>query len=126
VQESPRALGDWGEDLAACFLQGMGYEIVSRNQRLGPVEIDLLVRCGETLAIVEVRLRSGTARGRPEETVSPRKRRTLLRAWRQIAASHPEARVVRMDILAIELDGRRRLSLRHYPHAWIPPGLSPF
>lgn len=121
-----RRVGSWGESLAACFLEGSGYEIVQRNIRIGPVEVDLLVRRGDVLAVVEVRLRSSVSRGRPEESVSWRKRRHLERAWRSLAVRHPEARWIRMDIVAIVRQGSRAVHIRHFPNAWIPPGLSPF
>lgn len=121
-----RRAGDWGERLAACFLEGLGYEILERNLRFGPLEIDLLVRKGDVVAIVEVRLRSDTSRGRPEESVSWRKRRYLERAWRRVAVRHPEARWIRLDIVAVRRDGARAVTLRHLPNAWIPRGLAPF
>jgi putative endonuclease len=121
-----RSIGAWGENLAACFLDGLGYEILERNLRIGHVEVDLLVRRGEILAIVEVRLRSSVRRGQPEESVSWRKRRHLERAWRHLATRHPEARWIRMDIISIVRQGSRAVRIRHFPSAWVPPGLAPF
>lgn len=121
-----RRAGDWGERLAACFLEGLGYEVLERNRRFGPLEIDLLVSKDDVVAIVEVRLRSDTSRGRPEESVSWRKRRHLERAWRRVAVRHRSARWVRMDIVAVRRDGAHAVSIRHFPNAWIPTGLGPF
>jgi putative endonuclease len=114
--------GAWGEALAAAFLQGLGYEILARNLRLGRLEVDLLARAGQVLVLVEVRLRSGTRFGRPEETVDWRKRRHLAEAWARLLSRHPEARWIRMDIVSVLRRGRREVTLRHYPNAWVPPG----
>ncbi|MBU1702160.1 MAG: YraN family protein [Candidatus Eisenbacteria bacterium] len=120
------SLGHWGEDLAACFLKGLGCEILERNLRFGPLEVDLVIREGKTIAMVEVRLRSDHSHGRPEETVGFRKRRTLDRAWREIAKRYPEVSWIRIDILAISRLGKRQVQIRHFPNAWKPLGTQIF
>ena len=50
--------GRRGELLAALFLQAQAYRIVARRVKTPVGEIDLIVRRGDTIAIVEVKSRS--------------------------------------------------------------------
>ncbi|MBD3335456.1 MAG: hypothetical protein GF355_08055 [Candidatus Eisenbacteria bacterium] len=118
--------GRWGERLAACFLEGLGCRILERNLRAGRCEIDLLVRDRQAMAMVEVRLRSSLARGRPEESVTWRKRRRLERVWRDVARRYPDTGWIRMDIVAVVRRGARCVEIRHFPNAWRPRGVGTF
>ena len=59
--------------MARRYLVGKGYEIVESNYRTRHGELDLILRQYDTLVIVEVKLRRGTAYGTPLEAVTPRK-----------------------------------------------------
>jgi putative endonuclease len=61
--------GSKGENVAADFLLAKGFEIVERNFRFKHAEIDLIVRRGNWLIFVEVKTRSSSAFGEPEEFV---------------------------------------------------------
>jgi putative endonuclease len=56
-----RKSGDDAERLAESFLVGQGLTMVARNYRCRYGEIDLVMRQGETLVFVEVRLRKQMA-----------------------------------------------------------------
>ncbi len=49
--------GKQGEQLAAAYLQGQGYQIVARNWRCKYGEVDLIARKDAVLVFVEVRTR---------------------------------------------------------------------
>jgi hypothetical protein len=53
------AIGKYGERVAAAFLRRQGYRILYRNFLTPVGEIDLVCRCGEVLAFVEVRRAPG-------------------------------------------------------------------
>lgn len=97
-------LGRAGEDRAARYLFGLGYEILDRNWRTRGGELDLLARDGGHLVVVEVKTRRGEAFGHPFEAVDARKRQRLWRlgmAWRR---AHPETcgrGEIRIDVIAI-------------------------
>jgi putative endonuclease len=100
---STRDKGRAGEDRAALFLSGRGVEIVARNVIAAGVEIDLIVRDGETLVFVEVRGRSDARLGHPFETVDARKRARLRRgatAW-LVANDLWERIATRFDVVAL-------------------------
>jgi putative endonuclease len=100
-----RSLGHFGEVFAEGFLRRQGYEIVERNWRCRQGEIDLVARQGGDWVVVEVRTRRGDTCGTPEESLTPAKRRRLLR----LAAAFFQERELedvswRIDLVAVELD----------------------
>jgi putative endonuclease len=85
-------LGRRGEELAAEFLEDVGYTLVASNFKL-PVgrslrgalvhaEIDLIAYDGSTLCFIEVKTRSSTWFATPEANVDLRKQRQITRAAR--------------------------------------------
>ena len=74
--------GSYGERVAAAFLRRQGYRVLYRNFLTRVGEIDLVCRCGEVLAFVEVRTRGSTEFGQPAETIDARKRDALREAAR--------------------------------------------
>lgn len=108
-----QARGRGGEALAAAYLELLGLTIVSRNVRLGGVEVDLVAADGATHVLVEVKLRSRGDYGGAALAVDGAKRGRLMRAARALGGGA----AVRLDLVAIELvDGG--LDLRHYPNAF--------
>jgi putative endonuclease len=116
------SVGRWAESLAACYLSLQGFRVLARNLRDGPRELDLLAAQGDWAVVVEVRFRSSVDRGRPEESVTHRKRIQLLRAgkawWLSEGRRHG---LLRFDLVTLELVPQG-LRLRHFPHFLIPDG----
>jgi putative endonuclease len=85
-------LGRRGEELAAAYLQQLGYHIVATNfalpvgrNRLGVpinVEIDVVAYQGNTLCFVEVKSRASDWFAPPQVNVDRRKQRQIARAAR--------------------------------------------
>ena len=72
--------GAYGEDIACDFLKKQGYKILERNFRIRGGEIDIVAIEGGTLVYVEVKTRSSSYFGFPEESVTPRKIKFLERS----------------------------------------------
>lgn len=72
--------GREAEALAADHLVALGWEVVARNHRSPQGEVDLVCREGRNVHFVEVRSRTGEARGGPEESVGLRKARRVVAA----------------------------------------------
>jgi putative endonuclease len=70
--------GARAEDLACRHLIEHGLRLVTRNYRCRHGEIDLVMRDGNTIAFVEVRLRNRTDYGTGAESVDARKQARLL------------------------------------------------
>jgi putative endonuclease len=109
VANARQALGKFGEDAAAAYLQRQGYVIVERGWRCPIGELDIVARRGLQLVFVEVRARRGLATA-PEETITPRKRARLA----QLAYTYLDAHTLaldgswRIDVVAVVVgaDGR--------------------
>ncbi len=103
-----RASGDLGEELARRYLAGKGYEIVESNYRTRRGELDLISRHADTLVIVEVKLRRGSAYGTPLEAVTPRKQHAIrLMAGEYLAEREPDFQSLHFDVVGILLRGGR-------------------
>lgn len=79
IKNSPRQLGETGEDLAAAALKKQGYKILERNYRTPLGEIDLIARNQGFLVFLEVKTRRSVRFGAPAEAVSPAKQARLKR-----------------------------------------------
>jgi putative endonuclease len=92
-----------GEALAALFLRLKGYRIEARNWRCALGELDIVAWDRATLVFVEVKARSGTSAGTPEEAVDSRKQARLVQlAQAYLARRREPAPPCRFDVIAIE------------------------
>lgn len=113
-----RRIGDRGETLALKHLTSKGYELVERNYRTRYGEIDLILRDGQTLVFVEVKLRHGTGYGDPLESVTPRKQEQVRAVAEQyLDETQPDFEELRFDVVGI-LDGRGRPEITHVKDAF--------
>ncbi len=64
-----KSLGERGEDYASIFLKNSGYKIMKKNFRYKTGELDIIALEGETIVFVEVKTRSGSQFGEPEESI---------------------------------------------------------
>lgn len=96
-------LGKWGEEDAAAYLVQKGFAILHRNWRHSHYEIDIIAEKEGVLHFVEVKLRTSTNFGLPEEAVDKRKFNRLLNAADEFLHQHPQYRHVQYDIVAISL-----------------------
>ncbi len=76
--------------------------VVERNFRCPIGEIDLVCRDGDQVVFVEVRSRRSCRYGRPEESISGRKRKRLVRLARwYLKACGEQGCRARFDIVAV-------------------------
>lgn len=97
-----KALGDFGEELAAEHLRAAGMVVLERNYRCKFGEIDIVARDGSALVICEVKTRSGQAYGSPIEAITGRKAARLRRLAAHWLADHdvcPPS--VRIDVVSV-------------------------
>ena len=108
-------LGRKAEDEAADYLSKNGYRILHRNLRARFGEIDVVARDGPALCFVEIKARSSTRFGFPEEAVHPMKRRQLVRlaSWYLQSRKPAGHSHVRFDVLSLLSgpDGPARIRL---------------
>jgi putative endonuclease len=98
------ARGRDAEALAQRHLERYGLKQLARNWRCAGGELDLVMRDGATVVMVEVRKRSRSDYGSAFESVTGRKRGRVIHAARMFLAAHPEhARgAVRFDVVAVD------------------------
>ena len=103
--------GILGEKLAKDFLRKRGYRIRETNYRCSEGEIDLIAEDKDCLVFVEVRTKTSLEFGSPEESITPTKKKRLRTVASRYLQTHDNLpRLWRIDVVAIELDKRGKLS----------------
>lgn len=99
-------LGRQAEALAVESLQRRGFRLVERNWRCTSGELDAVMWDRNELVFVEVKARTGSARGSAEEALTSAKARKLATAAEWYLADHPDIGdpIWRIDLVAITLD----------------------
>lgn len=98
-------VGALGEKLAKDFLKKKGYRILETNFHCRQGEIDVVAEEKGSLVFIEVRTKTGTDFGSPEESVTFAKKGKLIAsalAYRNIHQNLPLS--WRIDFVAVELD----------------------
>lgn len=114
-----RSLGEWGEELAADYLTGLGWQVVARNWRCPLGELDLVAlephpSGGVTGVVVEVKSRAGLGFGVPLESITWAKLARLRRlAGRWRAESGLQLAALRIDGIGIVKQPGRAPQLEH-------------
>jgi len=96
-----------GERRALLHYRLRGYRLLDANARAGGYELDLVLRRGGTLVVVEVKEKSGPEYGDPLEMIGTEKRRRVLAAARAWVAAHPEIAGLEVAVEAVGVRGRR-------------------
>ena len=108
-----------GEELAAAFLTQNGYEVLEKNWRFGREEIDIIAKKGDTLVVIEVKTRSGSFFGEPEEFVNRQKQKNLIKAVNAYIEKNDLDLEVRFDIIGVILTGKNH-RINHIEDAFHP------
>ena len=110
-----RSVGTEVEQRVASYLRGKGMTILASNYRSRVGEIDLIGRDGATLCFIEVKYRTTTAYGRPEEAVDARKMHTIRMVAQHYLASQKLSMdtPIRFDVAAVTGD-----RIRYIPNAF--------
>ena len=110
-------LGNKGEKLAVDFLIKKGYIILDTNWRFQKAEVDIIAQKGETLAVVEVKTRSTTDFGNPQDFIKPKKIKMLVSAIDEYVISKDLDVEVRFDIIAIVRENKK-FTIEHLEDAF--------
>jgi putative endonuclease len=95
-----------GERVALRHYRLRGYRLVEANARSGRYELDLVLRRGRRLLVVEVKEKGGSGFGHPLEMIDDEKVRRVwvaIGAWR---ARHPELAELELAVEAAGVRGR--------------------
>jgi putative endonuclease len=108
--------GNNGENRAAEFLQGKGFEIVARNYRYKHAEIDLIARQENLLVFVEVKTRSSSSFGEPEAFVDKRKAAKIFEGAEQYMYENNWHGNIRFDIVSVKME--MKVEIVHFEDAF--------
>lgn len=95
------ALGKEGEQLTIDFLQKKGYSILEKNYRYRKAEVDIIARKDDVVVVVEVKTRSTSDFGNPQDFVKPKQIQLLVKAVNYYVITNDLDVEVRFDIVAI-------------------------
>ena len=104
-------------DRALAWLTDRGYRLVARNHRVGRQQIDLVVADGPQTVFVRVRVVRVRGFGGAIELADRRTAQRLVRAVSRYLADNPGVPSVRIDVVAVTLDGHGGWRLEHYMNA---------
>ena len=119
---SNKHVGDYGENLAAAYLEQHGYVLFERNYRFERAEVDLICfEPGGEVVFVEVKTRQGLEFGRPEDAVTPEKQQQIARVAEAFLYERRLSGVpCRFDVVAILLE-KGEPAIEHFKNAfWAP------
>ena len=108
-------LGDWGEKIAEKYLVDKGYQIISRNYRKRVGEIDLVARQGHKTIFVEVKTRTSSRFGFPEQAIDQNKLKKLSDVIEvYLAENKLSDNNIQLDCLVVEFIQRfNKVKIRH-------------
>lgn len=112
-----REIGNLAEDFAATALSKKGYVIIKRNFATRFGEIDIIAKNKDVLVFVEVKAKTGTDFGLPEEMINKKK----LEKVRRMAEVYTNGKnlACRIDVIAIVLTPiNKLLRLTHYQNVY--------
>ncbi len=112
--EKSMSSGEIGEFLACVFLKNNGYRIIGKNFRTRFGEIDIIAEDNKTICFVEVKSRSYTSYGLPEESVDSRKQEKIVKtALAYITTNDITSTDMRFDIVSVDLKKRQCTLIRN-------------
>ncbi|SOU86096.1 conserved hypothetical protein [Tenacibaculum dicentrarchi] len=111
-------LGIKGEQLAIEYLQNKGYVIIEKNYRFKKAEVDIIAKKSDTLIVVEVKTRSSSYFGNPQDFVNPKKIKLLVYAIDNYVNQKDLDVEIRFDIIAI-LKNKEGFNIHHIEDAFL-------
>lgn len=112
-------LGKKGEDEAVRYLLTKGYKITSRNWRFYGYEIDVVAEVDEFIVFVEVKTRTSSMYGNPEDFVGKGRRKRMAEAANHYLIEHEIDKPARFDIIGLIWNGKR-FDIDHIDDAFLP------
>ncbi len=109
-----KAVGEYGERVAARHLAAQGMTVLARGWRCRWGEVDLVAVDGGCLVLCEVKTRRSVLAGSPLEAVTPRKLarlRRLAAAW--LAGQDATFASVRIDVVGVLVPRRGAPLVEH-------------
>jgi putative endonuclease len=114
IVQAKDGVGKYGERVAARHLVEAGLEVLDRNWRCPAGEIDIVAREGGVVVICEVKTRSSTTYGAPQEAITPVKAARLRELALWWLREHPcGGAPVRFDVVSVLRSRRGAAAVQH-------------
>ena len=111
--------GDLGEELALEFLREKGYTILEANWRFLKLEIDIIAQIDDILVFAEVKTRYNAEYGDPEDGVTLKKQRFLIKAANYYIQENDIHLESRFDIITVLKENNKTI-VKHLADAFYP------
>ena len=116
---SKNQIGQYGESIAIEYLDKLGYQILETNWRFKRAEIDIIAKKAETLVFIEVKTRTYTFYGQPEDSIDASKEAFIIDAAQRYMEKIGHNWEVRFDIISIILAKNKKLEkISHFKDAF--------
>ncbi|MDD2247598.1 MULTISPECIES: YraN family protein [Proteiniphilum] len=112
-------LGWKGEDAAVNYLKSKGHRIVKRNWKCHGYEVDIISEEGEYIVFVEVKTRTSTEWGNPEDSIGKHRMRRMIQAAGIYLKMNCIDKPARFDIVAVVWN-KQQFELEHIEDAFLP------
>jgi len=110
-------LGKIGEQMAVAYLIKNGYTIKEQNWRFQKAEIDIIAQKKDVLAVVEVKTRTTDAFGEPQDFITAKKIKLLVKAIEEYVVTKNLDVEVRLDVIAI-IKNKNETKITHLEDAF--------
>ncbi len=119
MKMSRKDIGRLGESLAAEYLKNEGFNIIEINYNCPAGEIDIIAKEYDYLVFIEVRTKSGSGFGSPEESITKTKKKHMIEsAYTYLGEKDKMQSNWRIDFIAVELDrDYKPLRIEYYQDA---------
>lgn len=94
-------IGKKGEKVAAKYLVNRGYEIKRKNFRCPFGEVDIIAQKDGTLAFIEVKTRSDTSFGMPNEAVRQDRKKRYVACAKYYFSGREQDVSIRFDVIEV-------------------------
>lgn len=112
-------IGKKGEEMAVAYLRKRGFKIIATNWRFHHLEIDIVAQDGDEIVFVEVKTRTSSAFGHPEEAISKQKISRILNAAEAYIEEHDINQDARFDVMAILMPYHAAPELEYFEDAFM-------
>lgn len=112
-------LGKEGENIACQYLEKKGYSIIERNWRYDRHEIDIIVENDNFIVFVEVKTRTSTQWGNPEDFISKSQMKRIVLAADFYLKEYNIDKDARFDVISI-VKSKDNSEIEHIDDAFLP------
>jgi putative endonuclease len=115
---SKTEIGRIGEEMAVKFLREKGLKIIKTNWRYHHLELDIIAEDEKMLVFVEVKTRTSSYFGNPEDAVSKTKMARIINAAEAYILEKDSEQEARFDVIAILLPPGGKPEIEYFEDAF--------